>query len=113
VRADLLKIRRRDREALRAGDRGVHDRVAGEAGDREGPAEAVRGTDRDGVTATFTFEPTPQGTRTSCDPILRLTGWQRLLAPLIAREARRTNARQFRRRRRSSKKGASGAARPG
>jgi uncharacterized protein YndB with AHSA1/START domain len=49
------------------------------------------------ATAAFTFEPTSRGTRMSCDTTLRLRGIHRLMAPLAARQARKTDAEQFRR----------------
>jgi uncharacterized protein YndB with AHSA1/START domain len=46
--------------------------------------------------ATFTLEPTPAGSRLTCDTTLELQGVYRLLAPLVVWEARRVDARQFR-----------------
>jgi uncharacterized protein YndB with AHSA1/START domain len=48
------------------------------------------------ATATFTCEATEGGTRLTCDTTLRLKGLHRWLGPLIAREARKTDAVQFR-----------------
>jgi uncharacterized protein YndB with AHSA1/START domain len=45
--------------------------------------------------AEFSFRPEPDGTRFSCDTDLRLRGLWRLLAPVIAAEARHVDAAQF------------------
>lgn len=49
------------------------------------------------ATATFTMETIPGGTRVTCDTTLTLKGAYRLMAPLIAKEARTTDEEQFRR----------------
>jgi hypothetical protein len=47
------------------------------------------------ATASFRFDPTPNGTRMTCETTLHLKGIYRLLAPVAIREARRTDAEQF------------------
>lgn len=47
------------------------------------------------ATATFTMETIAGGTRLTCDTQLELKGIYRLTAPMITREARRTDATQF------------------
>jgi uncharacterized protein YndB with AHSA1/START domain len=46
--------------------------------------------------ADFTFVRDADGTRFTCDTELRLKGIQRILSPLVAAEARRIDAAQFR-----------------
>jgi uncharacterized protein YndB with AHSA1/START domain len=46
--------------------------------------------------ARFSIDPTATGTRLTCDTTFALKGAYRLMAPLIAKEARRTDAEQFR-----------------
>jgi hypothetical protein len=46
-------------------------------------------------TAEFSFRATATGTIVKCDTDLRLRGWWRLLAPVIAREARKADEVQF------------------
>jgi uncharacterized protein YndB with AHSA1/START domain len=45
--------------------------------------------------AMFTFQPTDRGTRVTCVTDLHPRGWWRLLAPIIAREARKADQVQF------------------
>lgn len=47
------------------------------------------------ATATFTMEPIAGGTRLTCDTELELKGIYRLMAPMIVKEARQTDAKQF------------------
>ena len=47
------------------------------------------------ATADFIFEEIDGGTRVTCATTLRPTGWQRLLAPLMARESHKTDKAQF------------------
>ncbi|MCA1705492.1 MAG: SRPBCC family protein, partial [Actinobacteria bacterium] len=45
--------------------------------------------------AEFSFRPTAAGTVVTCDTDLRLRGWWRLLSPVIAKEAAKTDEVQF------------------
>lgn len=45
--------------------------------------------------ADFTFAGDPEGTRFTCDTELRLEGIWRMLSPVVAAEARRVDAAQF------------------
>ncbi|MGH3119363.1 MAG: SRPBCC family protein [Gaiellales bacterium] len=47
------------------------------------------------ATADFSFEPTAHGTLVTCDTDLRPRGLWRLLAPLMAKEARKADEVQF------------------
>jgi len=49
-----------------------------------------------GAIAAFSFQPNPEGTLVTCRTDLRPKGWWRLLAPVIAREGRRSDETQFR-----------------
>lgn len=49
------------------------------------------------ATSTFTMEAISSGTRLTCDTTLKLKGVYRLMAPMIAKEARTTDEEQFRR----------------
>lgn len=99
---DLIEVRHAG--LLRAGTDGIDVRKMGGKQvempwtvTRYEPPRAVQFTYGDPfpLTATFRLEPTPAGTRLTCDTNLRLRGFYRLLAPLIAWEARRVDAQQF------------------
>jgi hypothetical protein len=72
-------------------------RVQGKRGQDYDPPNAVEFTYGKPfpATATFSFAATPQGTRLTCDTSLQLVGLYRLLKPMIASEARQTDAQQF------------------